>query len=194
MSPNMSEEERRELIARQHRALYGEDGQPTGAGYAPSSQDPRGPSPRAAFPSYGPDGAKSQPPSANPNEAAQHGPSPQPHQTGAPAPQQNQQPAMRTSSTSPKDGGQSSPPRHGKSNSVAPIGTRPSAGSISQAAKRQTPPASSPLGIVGNSGDRAPSSASNPQAKDANSGWGSGSGVWGSVGKNPLGVQASVWG
>lgn len=190
----MSEEERRDLIARQHRALYGEDGQPTGAGYPPSSQDARGPSPMAAYPPYGPDGSKSQPPSANPNEAGPHGPSPQPPQGVSSGPQQTQQPTMRTSSTSPKDSGPGSPPRHAKSNSVAPIGTRPAAGSISQAAKRQTPPASSPLGIVGAGSDRAPSSASNPQGKDSNSGWGSGSGVWGSIGKNPLGAQASVWG
>lgn len=120
------------------------------------------------------------------------------------------QQSSRTSTSSP--GG--SPPRPaGKSatapigTGVAPIGTRPQNQAVNPVlSKRSTTPLPSPLsyGFAPNESlttssagnERSTSAASNPPAgaKDSNMGsmgWGSSSAVWG---KNPLGVQASVWG
>lgn len=120
------------------------------------------------------------------------------------------QQSSRTSTSSP--GG--SPPRPaGKSatapigTGVAPIGTRPQNQAVNPVLnKRSTTPLPSPLsyGFAPNESlttssagnERSTSAASNPPAgaKDSNMGsmgWGSSSAVWG---KNPLGVQASVWG
>lgn len=120
------------------------------------------------------------------------------------------QQSSRTSTSSP--GG--SPPRPATKSAtapigtgVAPIGTRPQNQAVNPAlSKRSTTPLPSPLsyGFAPNESlttssagnERSTSAASNPSAgaKDSNigsMGWGSSSGVWG---KNPLGVQASVWG
>ncbi|KAF2112636.1 hypothetical protein BDV96DRAFT_497562 [Lophiotrema nucula] len=167
MSPNMSEDDRRELIARQHRALYGENSSLYTSNNNPtSSQDVRvnsagagrGPSPLA----FDPFGMQK-----GPNEGAVQMPSRDKDTTGGAhearansnsSPSSNQNPtfslfdnaqqASRTSNSSP--GG--SPPRQGgKSNgsSVAPIGTRPTAnqGQPAGAAlnKRSTTPLPSPL-------------------------------------------------
>lgn len=169
MSPNaMSEEERRELIARQHRALYGDQSALYNSNNPTSSQDVRvsssgagrGPSPLA----FDPFGMQS--PNAS-NEGAVQMPARDKDATGGAqearansnsSPSSNQNPAFslfenaqqasRTSNSSP--GG--SPPHQGsKSNGsgVAPIGTRPTAnqGQAVGAAlnKRGTSPLPSPL-------------------------------------------------
>ena len=130
-----------------------------------------------------------------------------------------QQQSSRTSTSSPGEssGHQAKTSVAPTSAGVAPIGTRPAP--QTQAAnpalnKRSTTPLPSPLsyGFAPNEGsqttsannERSTSAASNPNPipspnppagsnKEAGVGmaWGSGSGAWG---KNPLGVQASVWG
>lgn len=216
MSPSaMSEEDRRELIARQHRALYGDGSNlyPGDASSRPASQDARvlaattsghGSSPLAFDAFHPPAGT-----SAEAVAAAQTGSGRQRSPTTSadsksPNPntftmfdnsQQN-----RTSTSSP--GG--SPPRQGAAaaggNGVAPIGTRPAQGTTQS--KRTTPPTSSPLSF-GFAGDKnggaerttsAPSNAVNGGAeKPASLGWGANAGPWASN-KGALGVQASVWG
>jgi hypothetical protein len=249
ISPNSAnEEDRRELIARQHRALYGNEGpnyyDPNNFGAdnhtpRPNNQAPgapgsaiggRGPSPMA-YSGFGSN--HEQKPTSTTESAQQYntndqngakGPSPKPHQsrsransTSSPAsnPQNfslfdNAQQSSRTSTSSP--GG--SPPRPVKSStgpigsSVAPIGTRPAQNQASNPAlnKRSTTPLPSPLSygfapneVTGtgnnNANERSTSAASNPPAgakesNMSNMNWGSSSGVWG---KNPLGVQTSVW-
>jgi len=241
----MNEEDRRELIARQHRALYGTEGASMYESNNPadSNQTPRpmqsgagsggrGPSPRT----YDPFGrAQNQPQSAvgepaghfNQSEQAQQGnatgPSPNSQQqrsransNSSPASNQqgfslfdnnNAQQSSRTSTSSPgessgQQGKTSAPTNAG----VAPIGTRPFSNQAPNPAlnKRSTTPLPSPLsyGFAPNeqpppnssANDPPASATSNPSAgaKDSNTSmtWGSGSGVWG---KNPLGVQASVW-
>jgi len=119
----------------------------------------------------------------------------------------NAQQSSRTSTSSPgessgQQGKTSAPTNAG----VAPIGTRPFSNQAPNPAlnKRSTTPLPSPLsyGFAPNeqpppnssANDPPASATSNPSAgaKDSNTSmtWGSGSGVWG---KNPLGVQASVW-
>ncbi len=155
----MSEEERRELIARQHRALYGNDSNLYGdnSTMRQSSQDARVSAAMAnshdggqmSFDPFGSQGQKSQTESAvqmPPREQPQAKESSAiaPHQrsransTSSPSSNpttsfslfENAQQSSRTSTSSP--GG--SPPRQGpkslNSSSVAPIGTRPAQGSI----------------------------------------------------------------
>ena len=237
----MNEEERRELIARQHRALYG-GGDTTSfyergnigdnhtprpvaqaAGPSGSIAGGRGPSP-LAFNSFGmnaelgPNGATHHNGHYSTNEQnATKDPSPKPQQqrsransTSSPV-SNNQnfslfenaaQQSSRTSTSSP--GG--SPPRQSKA-STAPIGTRPAQSQATNPSlnKRSTTPLPSPLSYGfaptehittnSNTNERSTSAASNPTAGGKETGmnmnWGSSSGVWG---KNPLGVQASVWG
>ena len=248
ISPNtMNEEDRRELIARQHRALYGNDSSvfyergsfsdsqtPRPNTQATSVSGPavggRGPSPRA-FNSFGISSDQGQNtsidnpgPYSNNEPNVVKGPSPKPQQsrsransTSSPA-SNNQsfnlfenaaQQSSRTSTSSP--GG--SPPRQPKNQNapigsgVAPIGTRPTQNQAinPNLSKRSTTPLPSPLsyGFAPNesvtttsaANERSTSAASNPTAgakeNNINMNWGSSSGVWG---KNPLGVQASVWG
>ncbi|KAL9028845.1 MAG: hypothetical protein Q9196_002832 [Gyalolechia fulgens] len=252
ISPNtMNEEDRRELIARQHRALYGTDSGALYESTRPSeeSQTPR-PSDQSAGASATPSGGRGASPrtfdrytmgqaqaqanivetagQAVGNEHAQQnpstGPSPRPQQqrsrtnsNSSPASNNNQnftlfesaaQQSSRTSTSSPGD----SSPHQGKpsaptSGGVAPIGTRPAQGQAVNPIlnKRSTTPLPSPLSYgfapnenlsansnIGN--ERSTSAASNPSsgAKESGLAWGNSSGVWGN--KNPLGVQASVWG
>ncbi|KAL8973437.1 MAG: hypothetical protein Q9197_002314 [Variospora fuerteventurae] len=124
------------------------------------------------------------------------------------------QQSSRTSTSSPGD----TSPHTGKplgpnSTGVAPIGTRPTQNQAINPAlsKRATTPLPSPLSYGfapneslsangnnnsnnNNTNERSTSAASNPSSgnKESSLAWGSGSGVWGN--KNPLGVQASVWG
>ncbi|KAF1847557.1 uncharacterized protein K460DRAFT_278050 [Cucurbitaria berberidis CBS 394.84] len=174
MSPNaMNEDERRELIARQHRALYGEtstlyNNNPT------SSQDVRvqtsaagrGPSPLAFDPfgmqaqNVGGDAAVQMPPRGDKDVA---GASQEARANSNSSPSSNHNPAFslfdaqqagRTSNSSPG----ASPPISGpKSNGsgVAPIGTRPQTQTQNQSlqqpggaplSKRATSPLPSPLG------------------------------------------------
>lgn len=198
----MNDEERRELIARQRSALYGEGGAsyPEGTSFddngvpRPTTQGSgRGQSPLTGQQSTGPENGVSQTRSrANSNSS----PASNPTNFGL---FENAQQSSRTSNSSP--GG--SPPRQGKStnSNVAPIGTRPAAQAANPALTKQrsTTPLPSPLsygfaaGEEGNA-DRTTSAASNPSSTPevgGLGGWGSKSGVWG---KNSLGVQASVWG
>lgn len=181
---HLSEEETRDLIARQRNALYGE-----GGGYidengqarsgAPGPSGP--PSLRGASP-LGYDNSNAdigRPGSGLGHTSAPGDPSPRPPstsspQTGGPTNRVFEGVQSRTSTSSPTGG---SPPRDlapgskpGQSGaSVAPIGTRPSGTPTNaSSSKRSTPP-------IGSSG-----------------GWGRGGGVWGQ--SSGLGTQASVWG
>ncbi|EFY94739.1 hypothetical protein MHUMG1_08413 [Metarhizium humberi] len=195
---HMSEEETRELIARQRSALYGEGPFADKTSYVdesgnirpgvPGQSGPssiRGPSP-LAFEAIGrvPSGAEVVTPgSASDHNATIADPGPRPQSTSSP---QNSGPTnrafdnavgsqSRTSTSSPTGG---SPPRDfvpgskpGQSGAtVAPIGTRPSGTpSTTTSGKRSTTPLASSSG-----------------------GWGRGNGVWGQ--SSGLGAQASVWG
>ncbi|EQL03956.1 hypothetical protein G6O67_000459 [Ophiocordyceps sinensis] len=194
---HMSEEETRELIARQRSALYGEGPFADKSSYVDESGNIRSGAPRPSGPSSirGPspltfDGIGRAPSIADagtPASASDHNnapaiPSPRPQSTTSP---QTAGPTnrvfdnaiglqSRTSNSSPTG---ASPPQDlapgtkpGPSGAtVAPIGTRPS-GTPSAAAsgKRSTTPLTSP------------------------GGWGRGNSVWGQP--SGLGAQASVWG
>ncbi|KAI2611848.1 hypothetical protein GGR54DRAFT_632821 [Hypoxylon sp. NC1633] len=228
LSPgSLSEDERRDLIARQRSAMYGGEGsypdesgasRPVMPGLPTGSSTHRGPSPLAydyvrPNPSNPSEGA-SQPTESQGQQGMSRANSNASPQSNPPAnisifdsavgPQ-----ASRTSNSSPTGG---SPPRVGGSkpshagNTVAPIGTRPSA--VSQAPnpalnKRSTTPLPSPLshgfsasgtGDESSQGVPTTGAPSNPSsaAADGYNGWGNRSGVWGN--KSNLGVQASVWG
>lgn len=217
LSPgNMSEDDRRDLIARQRSALYGEGvfvdehgtSRPGGPGYSSGPSSHRGPSPLAYDYSRG--AASVADSESHGHNRANSNASPQSNPPtnlgvfdGGNGPQ-----ATRTSNSSPNGG---SPPHHsapsGKSNqaggTVAPIGTRPSGvsqNSNSAMGKRSTTPLPSPLSQGYSAGDadskegsKAPASA-NPAnaAAEGYNGWGNRAGVWGN--KSNLGVQASVWG
>jgi len=205
ISPNaMSEEDRRELIARQHRALYGNEASlySPESGTTRSSQDARvsgaasnrGPSPLAFDPfgmkgQSGADSAVQMPPreqmsaGAGPERQGSGNSPPSSTQASFSMGESTQQPNRTNgSSPSPPLGQSKQPPT--TSSGVAPIGTRP-APAQSAATKRATTP-----------NERSTSAASNPALANSTSslgGWGSNSGVWGPS-KNTLGVQASVWG
>ena len=224
MSPNtMSEEDRRELIARQHRALYGDHSNlyPTD-GSRSQSQDVRvstggrGSSPLQYDPfsgqaSSGAEGVVQMPqrdgaentasPSGNASASQTFGGLNETQQSG------------RTSNSSP--GG--SPPlgpgqQKGNNSGVAPIGTRPtqapsSAGGLNKRSTTPLTPSSLSYGFNASDSsnpdsgkdERSTSATSKPSlsAEKGVSGlgtWGANSGVWGS-GKNTLAVQQpSVWG
>nr|POF05911.1 putative nad(p)h-dependent d-xylose reductase xyl1 [Quercus suber] len=219
MSPNtMSEDDRRELIARQHRALYGDsaslyaqDGSRSASqsGDARGSSTGRGPSP-LAFDSFG---VNAQPGAEGvvqmpPRDRAENASSP----ASASAAQQpsfsllnEAQTSARTSNSSPG----ASPPLLGSQKNglggVAPIGTRPqqAPGAAPGLSKRSTTPLTPSSLSYGfsaeqNAGhpkdERSTSAASNPGMADKGvpglSNWGSNSAVWGS-GKNSLAVQPS---
>ncbi|OAA36085.1 hypothetical protein NOR_07691 [Metarhizium rileyi] len=193
---HMSEEETRELIARQRSALYGEGPFADKTSYVdesgnirpgvPGQSGPssiRGPSP-LAFDAIGrvPSGAEvATPSSSGDHNATTADPSPRPQSTSSPQSSGPTNKAFdnavgsqsRTSTSSPTGG---SPPRDfvpgpkpGQSGpAVAPIGTRPSGTSSTTApGKRSTTPL-------------------------ASGGWGRGNAVWGQ--SSGLGAQASVWG
>lgn len=184
----LSEEETRDLIARQRNALYGE-----GGGYidengqartgAPGPSEP--PSLRGASPlGYDNSNADVGTPGSGMEPTSGLGdPSPRPPstsspQTGGPANKVFEGIQSRTSTSSPTGGSPphdlapgSKPSQTGAT--VAPIGTRPSGTPTNaQSSKRSTPP-------VGSSGG-------------SSGGWGRGGGVWGQ--SSGLGTQASVWG
>lgn len=211
----MSEEDRRELIARQHRALYGEgsnlynaDGtrassqeartSSTGRGASPSAFDSFGQTPAGAGAGTG-DGSVQMPPRERAESTASPVSNPAVHQFGS---LNDAQQSSRTSNSSP--GG--SPPLTGTSktsaSSVAPIGTRPvQAPGLGKRSTTPLTPSSLSYGFnasdsrPGHAGtdQRSTSAASNPpHAKEGASNWGSNSGTWGPA-KN-LSVQPSVWG
>lgn len=244
MSPNtgMSEDERRELIARQHRALYGNESNlysPEGAAAAANaaaaqrrqSQDvrvgsvsgpagPRGASPfdsfgaqaaaaAAAAQANGGETAVQMPPRdlpKSPNSAS----SPSSNPTSFNLIDNAQQQSSRTSVSSPSGSpplGQSAKQQQQQPTTAAgvvPIGTRPAQpAAVSSLNKRSTTPLS-PLSYGFNAGgeqvktERSASAASSVAADKPISGlgasWSSSNGGWGAASKNPLGVQASVWG
>lgn len=215
MSPTgMSEEDRRELIARQHRALYGNESNlyaNDGSSPRPVSQDarvlanapPHGSS-SMGFNAYGAPGSG---PENGPQMSgmAQGQTRSRSNSTASPAVVQNQfamydnsqqglaQPAPASPSGSPTRSG--AKPTGG--NSVAPIGTRPGQGA------RNTPPVPSPLGygfstdkMGGGPKERSQSSASNPAGSGSEKapgiGWSGNNGNNGPWGPNKM--QASVWG
>lgn len=210
LSPStLSEEGRRDLIARQHRALYGEGTGMMSPGEeaprelsgninAPIGAGPRGPSPRAmdpfGAPGQGGPGDASQDPSrgekttspsgqAGPGFGTFEGKSATPP-TGEEGQHSRQ---LSKSTTAPLTGG------------MAPIGSRPNPQNQS-ISKRTTSPLPSALSYGFGSNDpnneRSNSSNSNsnaPKEGSNNAGmgaWGTGSGVWGS---NKIGAT-SVWG
>jgi hypothetical protein len=220
MSPNaMNEDERRELIARQHRALYGEtstlyNNNPT------SSQDVRvqtsaagrGPSPLAFDPfgmqaqNVSGEGSVQMPP--RDKDVAGSAQDARANSTSSPSGGQNPafnlfdaQQANRTSNSSP--GG--SPPVPGqKSNGsgVAPIGTRPQNQNLQQPGgamgKRANSPLPSPLGYNSyNASEQNNMSTTSASMNPSSTVTDKGVGIWnnGPWSNTPTqGVQASVWG
>lgn len=159
LSPTtMSEEDRRDLIARQHRALYGDNSSLYNAdgtrAQNPEARGPpgRGPSPLAFDPfghgQTGNDGTVQMPP----RDRAESTASPI---SNAPGGQQQQQPpqqsfnllgdaqqSSRTSNSSPGGSPPLGPGQKGSASGVAPIGTRPAPGGGAPGAlnKRSTTP------------------------------------------------------
>lgn len=204
----MSEDERRELIARQRSALYGEGpyidetGTPRGQVPPNGPASLRGHSPLAyeygRTPPVNMEGGQGpQPPSAEINQSGSQGV--EPARTNSTASPQSNTPAASQQSvqqTSTSSSAAASPPLAGKTGqgapAVAPIGTRPSASGPS--GKRTSPPLQ---GYGASDNDSGAAGSSNPNSAAAegglSGGWGGRSGnVWGS--KSGLGVQASVWG
>lgn len=221
LSPGtISDDDRRELIARQRGALYGETGfadnggfldesgsaRPGAPGLSTGPSSHRGPSPLAYEYARGAEGPVG--PQEGPGSRTNSNASPQSNPPSRGAFENAVQQATRTSNSSP--GG--SPPRQGgppntQGNTVAPIGTRPSAGAqgpVPALKQRSTTPLPSPLSHGFSAASRSiddgssvatsvpPSNPASASAEGYNR-WGNGSAVWG---KQPsgLGVQASVWG
>lgn len=219
LSPGgMSEEARRELIARQRSALYGEGPFGDTGGYIDETGTPRsgipghhggpsslrGPSPLAV--DYGrnlPGHADAGPQQANADAAlgaAQHpsrtssNASPQSNPPGAKGPLEGTaaQHVNRTSNSSPGGGS----PQNGKhtGKTVAPIGTRPSAqGPTNPALARQsTTPLPSPL----NHGYNAPGNndASNQNTSGAPSNNSTSTSTEGTTGLGNWGQRGGPWG
>ena len=214
----MSEEDRRELIARQHRALYGDNSSLYGQeGAAPrqQSQDARvSSSGRNQSPmTFDSFGMQAQPGSEG---VVQMPPRDRTESTASPASNPTTQQsfqllsdAQQSSRTSNSSPGGSPPLSQGQKNAsqgVAPIGTRPmqapvSAGGLNKRSTTPLTPSSLSYGFsaqdqhAAQKDERSTSAASNPALADKGvsglgGGWGGSSGAWG----NKLGVQASVWG
>jgi hypothetical protein len=195
-SKHMTEEQTRDLIARQRSALYGEGQFADKSGYidetgnvrsgAPGPSGPpslRGASP-LTFDNIGrapPMGEAGTPGSAIDPISASLDPNSRPGSTASPqtagptnkvfdnavGPQSRTSTSSPTGGSPPRDLAPGSKPQSGAS--VAPIGTRPSVTpSNSGSSKRSTTPLAS------------------------SGGWGRGNGVWGQ--SSGLGTQASVWG
>ncbi|KAF3765169.1 hypothetical protein M406DRAFT_346908 [Cryphonectria parasitica EP155] len=209
LSPgNLSEEARRELIARQRSALYGEGPFADTGGYIDETGAPRqglpathhggsaslrGPSPLAYeysrnAPAHPDVGAQS---SADPASGGAQ----QPSRTSSNAsPQSNPGPkgpleqTTRTSNSSPGGGSpQNAKPPAGKT--VAPIGTRPSGPSSNQGPAKHAPGANE---AAGNSTSTGPVNTSSTTTSGEGStplgNWGQRGGPWGPK------TQTSVWG
>lgn len=228
----MTEEDRRELIARQHRALYGNEASLYGAGASsrPVSQDarvaagvmrPSGTSPLnyEQYPLGTQAGAaeqmQAQSKATKDASAAGQQQRSRANSTASPSSNQNAfslfenaQQSSHTSTSSPGD----SPPRQGANKSsntagVGAIGTRPTQGQTQAAntglTMRSTPPLPPPLNYgyptneKNQNSNSISSSNSNPPSavpeKGAGFGWTGNNAGWGAA-KNPLSVQASVWG
>lgn len=214
MSPStLSEEGRRDLIARQHRALYGNEGQSfvPNADPAAGQGGGRGPSPRAIdhFGMPGQAGPATDAAGQAPGQdlgrekgtspAGQAGPAfgnfegPNPSTANAPSPPVGDESAhsrqLSKSTTAPVTG------------SMGPIGSRPNTQQApNQGLKQRTtsplPPSMSYGFNVADQNERSNSSNSNSGGGKDNApnpslgAWGTGSGVWGS---NKIGAT-SVWG
>ena len=216
----MSEDDRRDLIARQHRALYGDASAPLygteGAGSRPPSQDvrvsgsQRGASPLAFDPysvqtQTGAEGAVQMPPRERVNSNASPASNSTTQQSFAML--NDAQQSSRTSASSP---GGSPPLQQGQSQKgVAPIGTRPTqppgvaTNNLNKRSTTPLTPSSLSYGYTSadannNKDERSTSSASNPPLADRSvsglGGWGGNSAVWGSGKNSTLAVQPSVWG
>lgn len=222
MSPNtMNEDDRRELIARQHRALYGENSalynnNPT------SSQDVRVQSAganRGASPlAFDPFGTQAQaisgdapvqmPPRGDKDAAggaqearANSSSSPSSHQNPAFGLFETQQ-SSRTSNSSPGGSPPVANPNKTNGSGVAPIGTRPASNQHQPAGaslgKRATTPLPSPLSYSAyNASEQknvaTTSSSLNPSSTITDKGAAIwNNGPWGNTSNQ--GVQASVWG
>jgi hypothetical protein len=220
MSPStLSEEGRRDLIARQHRALYGNEGTgPTGqspygaegvgaqdqTGAVPGSAGPQGSSQRGSDPFGGQGDAPGQGQGGPDTNRLEKTASP----SAQPAPGFGSFEASMQSSGTNRSPSTGEDPSHARqisksttaplSGGMGPIGSRPNTGTAPNQGlnKRTTSPLPSALGYAfGNNEpvtDRAPSSNSNTNPKESSGmgTWGTGSGVWGS---NKIGTT-SVWG
>lgn len=223
MSPNaMNEDERRELIARQHRALYGEtstlyNNNPTSSQdvRVQASQAGRGPSPLAFDPfgmqpqtnSSG-EAAVQMPPRGDKDATAAAAGVSEARTNSNASPLSNQTPAFalyeaqQSSRASKSPPGASPPvpgPKANNASGVAPIGTRPQIQSLHQPAaaslaKRTNSPLPSPLGYNAyNASEQTSSASMNPSSTATDKGVG----IWnnGPWSHTPTqGVQASVWG
>lgn len=208
MSPStLSEEGRRELIARQHRALYGGEGsgfsgqsgfgedaathEQGGNANSAAASGARGPSPRGVDPF----GGSSQ--SAQGDSGLQGD-----RRTGSPTIQQGKAPTPPTGDEPTHSRQISKSTTAPLSGNMAPIGSRPNTQQIPVQSlnKRTTSPLPASLGYGFGSAEqgneRSGSSNSNPNNQKETPGassmgtWGTGSGVWGS---NKIGAT-SVWG
>lgn len=219
----MTEDDRRDLIARQHRALYGNEsnmytGDPSGNhtisqdARVPNGNPPpgafRGTSPYDAFglQSGGPTNASTSAIMKQQTGDKEQGQRSRANSNSSPASNtnknsyvfDNQQQSSRTSTTSP--GG--SPPHNKPStsnNNVAPIGTRPAQQPVGppqpgNLQKRSTTPLPSPLSY-GFSADQGQGGipTSSQENNNLRNGWAT-SGAAAWGGKGGLGVQAKVWG
>lgn len=219
----MSENERRDLIARQRSALYGEGqfvdetGTPRSGvpGLQSSSASHRGPSPlaydygRGNAPGASEAGQQSADVNAQSRADSNSSPLSNPP-TSALFDNTVGQQASRTSNSSPTGG---SPPRHGgpsgknsqTGSTVAPIGTRPSATGQAQNPalnKRSTTPLPSPLShgfSASGNGEESQGASTSGAPSNPPSAAADGYNGWGNRSgvwgnKSNLGVQASVWG
>lgn len=203
LSPNaVNDDDRRDLISRQHRALYGQESALyPGDGAAPRpSQDARasigrGPSPLAFDPfgmqktQSGADSAVQMPIRDQVGSISDRRPSispPSASRSNFGVGDNNSSSAANSAAspiTSPSIGS-GNMPSIATQGGMAPIGSRPTQSTVATSKRSVTP------------NERSASAASNPNAADktpALGGWGSSSGVWGAS-KNAMGVQASVWG
>ena len=208
----MSEDDRRDLIARQHRALYGDNSSLYSAdGSRRGSQDirvpsgARGPSPLA----YDPFGAQAQ---SGAEGVVQMPPRDRPENNASPASNAPAQPSFGLLNEPQQSRGTSNSSQGGsptiagqQKGNVMPIGTRPAQvpGGAPGLNKRSTTPLTpSSLSFGFNAGDaqnvpkdeRSNSAASNAAIGASGLGnWSNNSANWGS-GKSTLAVQPSVWG
>ena len=210
----MSEEERRELIARQHRALYGDNStlyNADGTAARPNSQDARVPAgARGVSPmAFDPFSAQAQA-AANGDGAVQMPPRDRAGSTASPvnsaAAQQsfallNDQQSRRTSNSSPSGSPPLSQGPKGALGGVAPIGTRPvqAPGATGGLNKRSTTPLTpSSLAYGFSSAESQPSTTASQQPKDERSASSASNSALSDKNVGPLGGgwggNSGVWG
>lgn len=204
-----NEESRRELIARQHRALYGSESPAFLSGERPEITIPtlatttgRGPSPRGVD-LFAPDSTVA---AAGPSPVAAPTKSPS-NSVSSPSPSANTTMHGLNSSASSPDGPASD--SKAPASSIGPIGSRPAPPATTQAPlnKQSTTPLLSPLSYglppsdANPNGNESAAAATpstqapgpaNESSPGVGLGWSGGNNVWRS--KNSLGVRPSVWG